>query len=121
MNNFKEKFPFRNVGSQENYSGSYLLSVRTTLCMQIVGSFVRFCSSFLWVQMYRLGVSCVDSFAYREADFDSRSGFLNPPIQEPRRQNSISDDILGGSIYDPAYYSSLFEHDHDRKYSKEVI
>ncbi|KAG8081146.1 hypothetical protein GUJ93_ZPchr0007g5033 [Zizania palustris] len=25
------------------------------------------------------------------------------------RRNSMADDILGGSIYDPAYYSSLFE------------
>lgn len=71
--------------------------------------------------MYRLGLSWVDSVAHREVDYDLRSSFLNPPIHEPCRQHSISDDILGGSIYDPAYYSSLFEDGQDKKNANEVI
>ncbi|XP_026661213.2 uncharacterized protein LOC103709088 isoform X5 [Phoenix dactylifera] len=57
----------------------------------------------------KLGVSSVDGTAYHEADFDVRNSFLNPSTHEVDRQTSNSDDILGGSIYDPAYYSSLFE------------
>jgi hypothetical protein len=77
--------------------------------MQIIGFTVRFSSSFLWIQIYRLGVSYVDTTVAREADFDLRSSFLSPATPAVARQSSESDDILGGSIYDPAYYSSLFD------------
>lgn len=59
--------------------------------------------------MYRLGVSYADSSAPREADFDLRNSFLNPATPAVVSQTSNSDEVLGGSIYDPAYYSSLFE------------
>ncbi|XP_078437646.1 uncharacterized protein LOC144708266 [Wolffia australiana] len=105
--------------SKENLSRAVIFSVRLTLCMQIISIFARWCSGFLWVQMYRLGVSLVDSSAYREADSDSKNSFLNPPVLEPCRQLSIADDFLGGSIYDPAYYSSLFEDGQEKKCPKE--
>ena len=75
---------------------------------------MRFWSSLLWIQIYRLGVSYVDSATGpRDPDFDLRNSFLSPATSS----NSIlrqcshndSDDALGGAIYDPAYYSSLFE------------
>ncbi|CAA6654507.1 unnamed protein product [Spirodela intermedia] len=109
-----------NMPSKE-YSASFLFSVRLTLCMQIIGFSVRLCSSLLWIKMYRLGLSWVDSVSHREADSDMRNSFLNPPIHEPCRQYSISEDILGGSIYNPAYYSSLFEDGQDKKYSNEAL
>uniref|UniRef100_A0A1D1YTJ7 Thiamine pyrophosphokinase n=1 Tax=Anthurium amnicola TaxID=1678845 RepID=A0A1D1YTJ7_9ARAE len=105
--------------SSEKYGPLFLFSLRLTLWMQIIGFSVRSFSSLLWIQMYRLGVSSVDSAAYREADFDVRNSFLNPPIHEIARQNSDSDDVLGGSIYDPAYYSSLFEDAQDKKVVNE--
>lgn len=96
-------------------------SLKLALSMQIIGFSVRFLSSFLWIQMYRLGVASVDSTPYREADFDVRNSFLNPPIHGIVRENSTSDDILGGSIYDPAYYSSLFEDAHDKGCVYQVV
>jgi hypothetical protein len=77
--------------------------------MQIIGFTVRLSSSLLWIQIYRLGVSNVDTTVSQEADFDLRSSFLSPATPAVVRQSSESDDILGGSIYDPAYYSSLFD------------
>uniref|UniRef100_A0A0E0LIL2 Uncharacterized protein n=1 Tax=Oryza punctata TaxID=4537 RepID=A0A0E0LIL2_ORYPU len=57
--------------------------------------------------MYRLGVSS-STPTYHEVNYDGRNSFLSPRSSSVRR-NSMADDILGGSIYDPAYYSSLFE------------
>lgn len=79
--------------------------------------------------MYRLGVSHVEGGASgvvgsREPDFDLRSSFLSPVTPAAaaavNRQRSVSDDVLGGSIYDPAYYSSLFEDSQQNKYSFAV-
>lgn len=56
--------------------------------------------------MYRLGVSS-STPTYYEAN-DARNSFLSPRSNSVRR-GSMADDILGGSIYDPSYYSSLFE------------
>ncbi|CAK7339063.1 unnamed protein product [Dovyalis caffra] len=67
-------------------------------------------------EIYRLGVPYIDSTAPREADFDLRSSFLSPSAPAAvARQCSDSDVVLGGSIYDPAYYSSLFEDGQDSK------
>lgn len=96
--------------SSDNYGRHVIFSVKLTLAMQIIGCTVRLSSSFLWIQIYRLGVSYVDTRVPREADFDLRNSFLNPATPAAVvRQSSDSDDILGGSIYDPAYYSSLFD------------
>ena len=77
--------------------------------MQVIGFTVRLSSSFLWIQIYRLGVSYADTTLTQAADYDLRNSFLSPATPATVRQPSDSDDILGGSIYDPAYYSSLFE------------
>ncbi|XP_057956226.1 uncharacterized protein LOC131149625 isoform X2 [Malania oleifera] len=95
--------------SSNNYGVLVIFSVKLTLSMQIVGFSVRLSSSLLWIQMYRLGISNVDGAVSCEADFDLRNRFLNPATPAVVRQPSDSDDIIGGSIYDPAYYSSLFE------------
>lgn len=75
--------------------------------MQIIGFSVRFLSSFLWIQMYRLGASST-TLTYFETNHEARNSFLSPRSDSVRR-SSMADDILGGSIYDPSYYSSLFE------------
>lgn len=85
------------------------------MAMQIIGFTVRLSSSLLWIQIYRLGVSNVDTTVSQEADFDLRSSFLSPATPAVVRQSSESDDILGGSIYDPAYYSSLFDGQDSRR------
>ncbi|KAB2614175.1 hypothetical protein D8674_038891 [Pyrus ussuriensis x Pyrus communis] len=88
----------------------YIFSVKLTLAMQIIGFSIRLSSSLLWIQIYRLGLSYVDTSATpREADFDLRNSFLSPTTPVVPRQTSDSSDAIGGTIYDPAYYSSLFE------------
>ncbi|CAN6558803.1 unnamed protein product [Malus baccata var. baccata] len=88
----------------------YIFSVKLTLAMQIIGFSIRLSSSLLWIQIYRLGLSYVDTSATpREADFDLRNSFLSPTTPVVPRQTSDSSDAIGGAIYDPAYYSSLFE------------
>ncbi|CAL8159634.1 unnamed protein product [Prunus armeniaca] len=104
--------------SPGSYTIWYIFSVKLTLAMQIVGFSVRLSSSFLWIQIYRLGLSYVETSALpREADFDLRNSFLSPTTPVVPRQTSDSSDALGGSIYDPAYYSSLFEDGQGKCYS----
>ncbi|CAH2033457.1 unnamed protein product, partial [Thlaspi arvense] len=83
--------------------------VKLAMAMEMIGFFVRLSSSLLWFQIYRLGASIVDTSLPRDADSDLRSSFLNPPTPAIARQCSGAEEILGGSIYDPAYYTSLFE------------
>jgi len=105
--------------STKDYTAFFTFSVKLTLAMQIVGFTVRLSSSLLWIQIYRLGASYVDA-ASRVADSDSRISFLSPMAPAVVRQCSNSNEILGGSIYDPSYYSSLFEDGQENKYSSEV-
>ncbi|AAD10643.1 Hypothetical protein [Arabidopsis thaliana] len=79
------------------------------MAMEMIGFFVRLSSSLLWFQIYRLGAAIVDTSLPRETDSDLRNSFLNPPTPAIARQCSGAEEILGGSIYDPAYYTSLFE------------
>lgn len=62
--------------------------------------------------MYRLGASYMDSSVPRDTDIDLRNSFLSPTTPIVRRPSG-SDDAIGGSIYDPSYYSSLFEDNRD--------
>ncbi|KAL5563787.1 hypothetical protein UlMin_033534 [Ulmus minor] len=103
--------------SSEKYGTYVIFSVKLTMAMQIIGFSVRFSSSFLWIQIYRLGISYVDAGLSREADFDLRNSFLSPATPAVVRQTSGSDEVLGGSIYDPTYYSSLFEDGRENRYS----
>ncbi|PPD88075.1 hypothetical protein GOBAR_DD14976 [Gossypium barbadense] len=68
----------------------------------------------LFIFSVRLGVSNVGNPSdLRDPDFDLKNGFLSPstPSNPLLRQcsHNESDDALGGAIYDPAYYYSLFE------------
>ncbi|KAJ7005344.1 hypothetical protein NC653_009982 [Populus alba x Populus x berolinensis] len=59
-----------------------------------------------------------NSTATREADFDLSRSFLSPATPATLgRECSDYDVVLGSSIYDPAYYSSLFE---DGQYSRRL-
>ena len=95
--------------SAETYGAFFIFSVKLTMAMEMIGFFVRLSSSLLWFQIYRLGASIVDTSLPRETDSDLRNSFLNPPTPAIDRQRSGAEEILGGSIYDPAYYASLFE------------
>lgn len=103
--------------SSETYGTYIIFSVKLTLWMEIIGFWVRLLSSILWVQMYRLGVSYIDGSALREADSDLRNSFLSPVTAAIARRTPECDEALGGSIYDPTYYSSLFEDGQDNVYS----
>ncbi|XP_075493721.1 uncharacterized protein LOC142531476 isoform X2 [Primulina tabacum] len=100
----------------ETFGTFVTFSAKLTLTMQIIGFSVRLSSSLLWLQMYRLGVSYIDNSNLRDTDFDLRNNFLSPPTPSVVRRPSGSDDAVGGSIYDPAYYSSLFEDGKDESY-----
>ncbi|GAV67204.1 hypothetical protein CFOL_v3_10712, partial [Cephalotus follicularis] len=111
--------------SSSDYGIFFIFSVKLTLAMQIVGFSVRLSSSFLWVQIYRLGASYVDITAppREAADFDLRNSFLNPATPAtavPSHCSDSNNDILGGAIYDPSYYSSLFEDAQDIRNSSRV-
>ncbi|XP_010542472.1 PREDICTED: uncharacterized protein LOC104815673 isoform X2 [Tarenaya hassleriana] len=95
--------------SPKTYGTFFIFSVKLTLTMEIIGFSVRLSSSFLWLQIYRLGASYLDTSIPRETDSDLRNSFLSPATPAMGRQCSGSEEILGGSIYDPAYYASLFE------------
>ncbi|KAK1278256.1 hypothetical protein QJS04_geneDACA003467 [Acorus gramineus] len=98
--------------SSERDGFSIIFSVKLLLAMQIIGFSMRFLSSLLWIQIYRLGASSMDNL-------DISSSFLNPPAHEIDRQNSNSNEFIGGSIYDPAYYYSLFEDVEDKGHAYE--
>lgn len=95
-------------------------SVKLTLLMQIIGLSARSSSSLLWIQMYRLGSSQVDSSCPQDGDQDLRNSFINPATPAFTRPNFGSEDGLGGSIYDPVYYSSLFSDNQDEGFLREV-
>ncbi|KAK4763053.1 hypothetical protein SAY86_008821 [Trapa natans] len=95
--------------SSKAHGEIFIFSVKLTLAMQIVGCTVRIASSFIWIQIYRLGVSYISIVASPEADFDLRNSFLSPVIHSITRQSSDSDAVLGEAIYDPHHFSSLFE------------
>ncbi|XP_042379061.1 uncharacterized protein LOC121971711 isoform X3 [Zingiber officinale] len=97
-----------NFNPDQKFGPVFVFSIKLAWLMEIIGFSVRFLSSFLWVQMYRLGISTMDNTTYC-ADYNVRDSFVNPPTNEVARQTSNSDEILGGSVYDPTYYSSLFE------------
>ncbi|PIN18621.1 hypothetical protein CDL12_08709 [Handroanthus impetiginosus] len=97
----------------EVYGTFVSFSVKLTLAMQILGFSVRLSSSLLWMQMYRLGASTLDNSVPRDTDVDLRNSFLSPASHSMVRRTSDSDEVVGGSIYDPAYYSSLFEDGRD--------
>lgn len=110
----------RNITPDQKFGPLLIFSLRLALLMEIIGFLVRFLSSFLWIQMYKLGLSTVDSTVYC-ADYSVRNSFVNPPTHEVARQNSTSDEILGGSVYDPPYYSSLFEDPQEKQHNPRVL
>ncbi|KAG6495774.1 hypothetical protein ZIOFF_043601 [Zingiber officinale] len=99
---------YRNFNPDQKFGPVFVFSIKLALLMEIIDFSVRFLSSFLWVRMYRLGVSTLDNTTYC-ADYNVRDSFVNPPTNEVARQTSNANKILGGSVYDPSYYSSLFE------------
>ncbi|CAH1436493.1 unnamed protein product [Lactuca virosa] len=100
--------------SSEIHGKFAIISIKVTLIMQAIGFSVRSSSSLLWIQMYRLGSSLVDNTYPQDGDQDLGNSFINPATPLFNRHNtSGSSDVLGGSIYDPVYYSSLFSDNQD--------
>lgn len=77
-------------------------SVELMFWMQAIGSGLRFSSSFLWCQMYRLGaITGTSTQLPPPTDFhDPRTGIL---------EDEAEPEVLGGSIYDRAAFSSLLD------------
>lgn len=97
-------------------------SVKLVFWMQVTGCVLRVISSSLWIQMYRLGAAIDTADLYLPIDFDNRIGnfsSLNPGSPSPAantRTMSMSDEVLGGSIYNPAVYSSILQSFNDDAY-----
>lgn len=103
----------RQIPPQLNLGNLTAFSLQLVLWMQIAGFIVRFLSAFLWLQMYRLGLTSDQGGVYQSFDVEGRMGTfgISTPVSSPSattRQSSLNDEILGGSIYNPSYYSSLF-------------
>lgn len=106
-------------GSAETQFGKFTaFSLQVVLSMQITGFIVRFFSAFVWLQMFWLGLQ--EQGVYQplgaEANFGRVGTFgIFSPVSSPRtsRQSSLNDEVLGGSIYNPGHYSSLFSSSDD--------
>ncbi|CAM6035320.1 unnamed protein product [Sphagnum compactum] len=105
IRNFTKESPLGKFGT---------ISVKLTFWMQASGSVLRFVSVLVWVKMYRLGMATDTASLYQPVDFEGRIenlGNFSPEVQSPAtassvRRSLLSNEILGGSIYDPAVYSS---------------
>ncbi len=104
------------------------ISVKLTFWMQASGSVLRFVSVLVWVKMYRLGMATDTASLYQPVDFEGRIenlGNFSPEVQSPAtassvRRSLLSNEILGGSIYDPAVYSSHLQFTDEPYFSIEV-
>ncbi|XP_024400330.1 uncharacterized protein [Physcomitrium patens] len=86
------------------------LSVKLTFWMQVSGSGLRLISSFLWCQMYRLGTDSETLGPQGPVDFGRRTPiFASFNLDDPTLGDDTESEVLGGSIYDTATFSSLFE------------
>lgn len=86
-----------------------VFSIWIVFSAQVASCTLRFLSSLFWVQMYRLGAAIDTSSMYQPVDFEGRiSTFgLQNDRPSPSHAVSISEEILGGSIYNPSTFSSL--------------
>ncbi|KAJ7524898.1 hypothetical protein O6H91_17G026800 [Diphasiastrum complanatum] len=93
------------------------LPLRIVLWMQSISFGLHFVSSFIWLMMYRIGLRTDYPAMYQPVDFDGRIGnlFIHSSSLSALPAD-IDEEVLGGSIYDPAYYYSLFP-DPDGLYS----
>jgi len=79
------------------------LSVKIMFWMQATGTVLRLISSFLWCQMYRLGAVADTLVTQQTVVLDAR--IVNLGSGNAERES----EVLGGSIYDQAAFSSLCE------------
>lgn len=86
-----------------------IISLQITFISECVAFIVRILSVLLWWQMYRLGPS--DSLShYHAADYDPFARYGSTASSSPLpRETSVSDDVLGTTIYYPETYASLFQ------------
>jgi hypothetical protein len=96
-------------GTQLDKFGTF--SVKLMFWMQATGSGLRFLSSFLWCQMYRLGAISGTLATLQPVDFDARNSILGSYNLGNVRlgDDTFESEAIGGSIYDRAAFSSLFE------------
>jgi uncharacterized membrane protein len=119
IRNFTKESPLGKFGT---------ISVKITFWMQASGSVLRFVSVLVWLKMYRLGMATDTASLYQPVDFEGRIenlGNFSPEVQSPVtassvRRSLLSNEILGGSIYDPAVYSSHLQFTDEPYFSTEV-
>ncbi|XP_024516264.1 uncharacterized protein LOC9659012 isoform X2 [Selaginella moellendorffii] len=83
------------------------------LGLQATSSIARMVSAFIWFPLIREGFSSHDVASYQPVNFDARLATLGEvPRSEPfwpDESQASQSETLAGSIYDPVYFSSLFE------------
>ncbi|KAJ6841906.1 uncharacterized protein M6B38_303585 [Iris pallida] len=121
-----------NFTANEEYGQSFVFSLGLTFSMQILGFSMRVISLFLWIQIYRLGTSVTDETCV-EADFDVESKQMDTSVKEVIKTHNpdddddddYDDDVIGGLIYDQAYFCSLFDDAQDKecidKSEKQIV
>ncbi|CAM6099617.1 unnamed protein product [Calypogeia fissa] len=94
-----------------SYRELSVFSVWIVFSMQVASSALRLLSSLFWVQMYRLGAQTDTSAMYQPVDFEGRISTFELPNDRPSPSHavSMSEEILGGSIYNPATFSTVFQ------------
>lgn len=124
-NCFNSSLPCRQGSAETQFGKFTAFSLQVVLSMQITGFIVRFFSAFVWLQMFWLGLQ--EQGVYQplgaEANFGRVGTFgIFSPVSSPRtsRQSSLNDEVLGGSIYNPGHYSSLFSSSDDGQPIKKV-
>lgn len=85
-------------------------SVKLMFCMQASGCGLRLISSFLWCQMYRLRAISEALSLQERAEFHGRNSMSSlRKLNDSVLGDDAESELLGGSIYDTAAFSSLFE------------
>lgn len=114
----------RYFGKETTQGKVTVFSTQLTFWMQTTSFCLRLLSSFLWLQMYRIGAHADDRELYQPVDFDGRIGglsFLTPDsTPAASREPSQTNENIGGSIYNPAAFSSLFESTGEPYFGLEV-
>ncbi|GBG83841.1 hypothetical protein CBR_g37640 [Chara braunii] len=90
-----------------------LWSIELGWWLELLGFLVRCVSAVLWWKMWMIG-SQNEEASYSPVGFDQRR--TTSPEDSPRN----SGEVLGGSIYNPTLYASVFHHNYQPYYHPPV-
>ncbi|KAG0626088.1 hypothetical protein M758_2G101200 [Ceratodon purpureus] len=107
----------RHFGSETQLGKFGAFSVQLMFWMQAAGSGFRFVSSFLWVQMYRLGAMSGASATQLPVDFDGSNALFGSynlghslPEHESAEFGRMDIQVHRVSVYDNDVFSPMYQH-----------